>query len=101
MIPFFDEFHAGSASLVPIETLKVGDHAIILSLHFRRALIVRITGHADEWTNGDIVAPADNTGIPDMPLATFSRDHSALALPLTVDEVAALVAKYKSALGPK
>jgi hypothetical protein len=101
MIPFFDEFHAGSARLVPIQDIGTGEHAIILSLHFRRALIIRVTGHADHWTNGEIISPADNTYIPDMPFATFSRDHSALALPLTPEEVADLTEKYKHMIGPK
>jgi hypothetical protein len=95
MIPFLDDFHKGSASHVRLDSLKVGDKAIILSLHFVGALVVRIDKLEREvkddtftsWVQGHIVAPERHAytmaGADKIPVH-FSRSGDTLALPVSL-----------------
>jgi hypothetical protein len=93
MIPFLDEFETGKH--VQLGDLKPGARAIILSLHFKRALLVQITRHEIDdkgraWTHGHVVAPVMWRAVTE----TFSRPADALAVALTEDEVRTLTEKY-------
>jgi hypothetical protein len=93
MIPFLNEFEIGKH--VQLGDLKPGAHAIILSLHFKRALLVQITKHeiddkGNAWTHGHVVAPVMWRTVTE----TFSRPADTLAVALTDEEVHALTNKY-------
>lgn len=93
MIPFLAEFEKGKH--VKLGDIEPGARAIILSLHFRRALIVQVTKQEDDgkgatWVHGHVVAPIMWRTV----IETFSRRADTLAVALTADEAKALLDKY-------
>lgn len=94
MIPFLNEFETGKH--VKIGDVKPGEHAIILSLHFKRALVVLVTKHEKDdkdvvWTHGHVVAPVMWRTV----IETFSRPSDALAVALTESEAAQLLDTFR------
>lgn len=100
MIPFLDEFHSNTASHTKITNLSEGEHAIILSLHFIRALVVKITKNEGNWIHGLVVAPLAYA-IVGPAQDTFSRDGNAMALHVPADQLEALLSKYPAMNEPK
>jgi hypothetical protein len=101
MIPFMEEFHRGAPRQVQLGTLKLGDHAIILSLAFARALLIQVNEIDKYWIHGTILAPDSPPAGKDLPQPTFSRDAKTLCLPLSAAETQDLFEKYAPMFLPK
>jgi hypothetical protein len=92
MIPFMQEFEAG-------HKLKLGDiepqeYAIILAMHFPRALLVRVESREDKWVTGIIIAPVTyQAGVPE----PFSRSTATTAVRVPVSELRSVLAANNDA----
>jgi hypothetical protein len=96
MIPYFHDFMQRAQDQRPIGVLPVGTKAIILSLHFKCALIVQIESQTGSHTTGRILYPLTEEQKMSMKFEQFDRDKTALALPLTLSEYANYIALGRS-----
>lgn len=80
---YLDAFETRPAEQLPIGELDVGSKAVILSLHFKRALIVKVTDKASNGLHVHGVVLYPKGSAPKGRQQEFDRYANVSALPIT------------------